>query len=377
MTQNIVPTPRIRKSPYFEATLRAGASQFTVYNKVYMPFGYDTPEGEFQAIIDAVTVWDVTGQRVVEISGPDAYRFTSSLTPRDLSTCLPGRCRYIFITDPHGGILNDPVLLRLDEDRFWLSCADSDMAMWARGVAVHAGLDVRIDTPDVSTLQVQGPFSREVIRALFGDEMADLGYYHCRPADLEGIPLVVSRTGFTAELGFELYLMDGSRGTELWDMVMAAGQPFGMKPAAPSRIRRIEAGILDYGTDMDESVNPFELGFDRLVDLDKDIDFIGRAALRRIKADGVHRRAVGLEVAGAPISYNDRSWPLYHGTVAVGQATSIIYSPRLEKNIALAMVGTGAEMLGTLLRLLTPDGERDAVVCPRPFVDPQREISKA
>ncbi len=377
MTTDMVTTPRIRKSPYFEATVRAGASQFTVYNKVYLPFGYDTPEAEYQAITEAVTIWDVACQRIVEISGPDAHAFTSLLTPRDLATCAPGRCRYVFITDPRGGILNDPVLLRLAEDRFWLSCADSDMAMWARGIAVHSGMDVAIDTPDVSPLQIQGPRAREVIVALFGQAMGELGYYHCRETALDGIPLVISRTGYSAELGFELYLMDGARGVELWDKVMAAGAPLGMKPAAPSRIRRIEAGILDYGVDMDETVNPFELGFERLVALDKDMDFIGRAALQGIKATGIRRRAVGLEIDGAPISYNERPWPLYRDGDMIGHATSVIHSPRLEKNIALAMVSVGSAQPGTAVCLATPDGERNAVIRELPFIDPNRRKSRA
>ena len=375
MTAEMYITGRIRKSPFFESTLAAGASTFSVYNKTYLA-GYPDPEGQFWALVENVALWDVTCQRVVEISGPDAFRFMDRLTPRNLSKCQVGHCRYVLLTNQDGGILNDPVLMRLAEDRFWLSSADGDVAMWAHGVAVNSDLDVRISKPDVATLQLQGPKSTAVLQALIGDSVLELAYYHHREDEIDGIPIVLARTGFSAERGYELYLLDTSRGAELWQRLMAAGHDHGIRPASPSRIRRIEAGILDYGIEMDETVNPFEVGLDRLVDLSPEADYIGKAALERIKAEGIDRRIVGLEIEGAPVTANDVALLVEAGGAPVGRMTSWIYSPRLERNIGLAMLGLDHCALGSQVKIAAPDGARGATVVPTPFVDPEKWLAR-
>src|SRR5690606_32335203 len=235
---------QIRKSPYFEATVRWGAKGFSVYNHMYIPRDFGDPEQNFWNLINDAILCDVAVERQVEITGPDAARFMQTLTPRDLSKLAVGQCKYVLITNADGGILNDRILLRLEENRIWLSLADSDILLWAQGVAVHSGLDVTIREPDVSPLQLQGPKSGEVMRALFGDGIMDLKYYWLRRVELDGIPLVVSRTGWSSELGYELYLQDSSRGDELWERIMAAGKPHGLKPGHTSSIRRIEGGML-------------------------------------------------------------------------------------------------------------------------------------
>lgn len=361
-------SPRIRKSPFFEATRRAGAAEFSVYNKMYLPMGYGDPEGEFRSLIDDVALWDVAVQRIVEIAGPDALAFMDLLTPRDLSSVGVGQCRYVLIIDQNGGILNDPVLLRLAEDRFWLSRADGDVLLWAKGVAVHAGMEVAINEPDVSALQVQGPKSAPVIAALAGQAARSLAYYTFVETDIGGIPVVISRTGWSAERGYEIFLRDGRRGTQLWDAVMAAGKPHHIAPGAPSRIRRVEAGILDCGTDMDETVNPFELGFERLVDKKPGIDYIGRAALERAEKLGLHRRLAGVELAGERLADNQYPWPALADGEAAGRVTSCVYSPRLEKNIGLAMLSLPHPEPGTELTVETAVGRRPARVVKKPFV---------
>ena len=292
---------QIRKSPYFDATVRWGAQGFSVYNHMYIPRDFGNPEQNFWNLVNDAILCDVAVERQVEITGPDAAKFVQMLTPRDLSKMAVGQCKYILITNVQGGILNDPILLRLAENHFWISLADSDILLWAQGVAVHAGLDVTIREPDVSPLQLQGPKSGEVMRALFGDGIMDLKYYWLREVELDGIPLVVSRTGWSSELGYELYLRDGSRGDDLWEKIMAAGQPFGLKPGHTSSIRRIEGGMLSYHADADINTNPYELGLDRLVNLDMEANFIGKEALRRIKTEGVQRRQVGLVIEGATL----------------------------------------------------------------------------
>ena len=275
---------QIRKSPYFDATVKWGATGFSVYNHMYIPRDFGNPEQNFWNLIKKSILCDVAVERQVEITGPDAYKFIQLLTPRDLSKLSVRQCKYVLIVNNDGGILNDPVLLRLAENHFWLSLADSDILLWAQGVAVNSGLDVKISEPDVSPLQLQGPTSQEIMVKLFGENIRDLKYYWLREYELEGIPLIVSRTGWSSELGYEIYLRDGSRGNELYEKIMEAGNEHGIQPGHTSSIRRIEGGMLSYHADADIHTNPFELGFDRLVNLDTDINFIGKEALKRIKA---------------------------------------------------------------------------------------------
>ena len=270
---------QIRKSPFFDATVRWGAKEFSVYNHMYIPRDFGSAEQNFWNLINDAILCDVSVERQVEITGPDAAKFVQTLTPRDLSNLSVGQCKYILITNAEGGILNDPVLLRLAEDHFWISLADSDILLWAQGVAVHSGLDVTICEPDVSPLQLQGPKSGDIIRILFGQSLIDLRYYWFREVELDGIPLVVSRTGWSSELGYEIYLRDGSFGDKLWEKIMTAGEPYGLKPGHTSTIRRIEGGMLSYHADADINTNPYELGLDRLINLDMDSDFIGKSAL--------------------------------------------------------------------------------------------------
>ena len=215
---------QIRKSPYFDATLRWGAAGFSVYNHMYIPRDFGDPEQNFWNLINSATLSDVAVERQVEITGSDAATFVQMLTPRNLSNCAVGQCKYVLITNAQGGILNDPILLRLGENHFWLSLADSDILLWAQGLAVTSGLDVEICEPDVSPLQLQGPKSGEIMHSLFGDRINDLRYYWFADFELDGMPLIISRTGWSSELGYEIYLRDGSRGDELWERLMQAGR---------------------------------------------------------------------------------------------------------------------------------------------------------
>ena len=369
---------QIRKSPYFDATVRWGAQGFSVYNHMYIPRDFGDPEQNFWTLVNDAILCDVAVERQVEITGPDAAKFTQMLTPRDLSNMAVGQCKYILITNAEGGILNDPILLRLAENHFWISLADSDILLWAQGVAVHSGLDVTITEPDVSPLQLQGPKSGQIMQDLFGDDILDLKYYWLREMDLDGIPLIVSRTGWSSELGYEIYLRDGTQGDALWERIMAAGLPFGLKPGHTSSIRRIEGGMLSYHADADINTNPFELGFDRLVNLDMEADFIGKAALRRIKQEGVSRKQVGLIIEGEPLKGpNTTFWAINQGGEAIGKVTSAVYSPRLEQNIALAMVSVDTAVVGAQVEVVTGSGPVQATVVDRPFYDPRKKIAAA
>jgi glycine cleavage system aminomethyltransferase T len=369
---------QIRKSPYFDATVRWGAKAFSVYNHMYIPRDFGDPEQNFWNLVNDAILCDVAVERQVEVTGPDAATFVQMLTPRDLSKMAVGQCKYVLITNVAGGILNDPILLRLAENHFWFSLADSDILLWAQGVAVHSGMDVTIREPDVSPLQLQGPKSGEVMKALFGEGIMDLRYYWLREVELDGIPLIVSRTGWSSELGYELYLRDGSCGDELWERIMAAGEPFGLKPGHTSSIRRIEGGMLSYHADADVDTNPYELGLDRLVNLDIAADFVGKAALRRIKEDGVARKQVGLVIDGAPLKGpNTTFWTINKDGAAIGKVTSPVHSPRLEQNIALAMVSAQFSEIGTEVEVLSASGPTRATVVERPFYDPKKMLAAA
>ena len=367
---------QVRKSPYFDATVRWGAKGFSVYNHMYIPRDFGDPVQNFWNLVNDAILCDVAVERQVEITGPDAAQFVQLLTPRNLSECAVGQCKYVLITDENGGVLNDPVLLRLAENHFWLSLADSDILMWAKGVAVNSGLDVNLGEPDVSPLQLQGPKSGDIAKAIFGERIDGLKYYWLEEFELNGIPLIISRTGWSSELGYEIYLRDGSRGNELWDHIMEVGKPMGLVPGHTSTIRRIEGGMLSYQADMDYTVNPFELGLGRLVDLEMDANFIGKEALKKIKSEGVKRHQVGIEISCTPLKHPNTSyWPIMVGSEEVGYITSAVYSPRLDKNIALAMMDVNHSALDTAAETTTPEGNFPIKVVQKPFYDPKKKIT--
>ena len=367
---------QVRKSPYFDATVRWGAQGFSVYNHMYIPRDFGDPVQNFWNLVNDAILCDVAVERQVEITGPDAAQFVQLLTPRNLSECAIGQCKYVLITDENGGVLNDPVLLRLAENHFWLSLADSDILMWAKGVAVNSELNVNLCEPDVSPLQLQGPKSGDIARAIFGEWIDGLKYYWFEEFELNGIPLIVSRTGWSSELGYEIFLREGTRGTELWDHIMKIGKPMGLVPGHTSTIRRIEGGMLSYQADMDCTVNPFELGLGRLIDLEMDADFIGKDALKRIQSDGVKRNQVGLEISCSPLQHpNTTYWPILVNSKEVGYVTSAVYTPRLDKNIALAIMDIEFSAIDTIGEVKTPEGNYPVKVVQKPFYDPKKKIA--
>jgi len=375
---------RIRKSPFFYASQRHGVKVYSFYNHMYHPRHYGDPVEEYWQLLNGVTLWDVGVERQVEITGPDAFTLANMLVPRDLNKCSVGQCKYVFVTAPDGGIINDPVLLRLGENHFWISVADSDVLLWAMGVAYNSGLDVKIGEPDIGPVQIQGPKSREILTDLFGEGALEIPYYYLRDYQLDGLDVIVSRTGYTAELGFEIYVKDASRNAEkLWDIVLEAGKPHGLTVIGPCHIKRIESGILAHGADMWYDTNPYEvdLGYEWMVDLEQEAHFVGKDALRRIKEEGVKRKLVGVELGGDRLgSYIDGSmidfFPVYSNGDRIGNVTSACYSPRLEKNIGYAMIPIELAELGTELEVETPKERTSAVVVRRPFIDPEKEVPK-
>jgi glycine cleavage system aminomethyltransferase T len=369
---------RNRRTPYYDATQRYDPKGFTVYNHMYFPIRFDTFEAEFDALLNDVTVWDVSVERCLEISGPDGFRFAQLLTPRDLSKCAVGQGKYVLICDSDGGIINDPVLTRMDENTFWFALASSDALLFARGLRnAYPDLDVSIKEADVAPLQIQGPKSKQLMQRLLGDSILDLKYYFWTEGKIAGAPVVVTRTGWTSEVGYEVYLTDTTRGTDVYDAIMQAGADLAVKPTGPSDIRRIEGAIFNWGADMTYENNAFEMGLERLVDLDSlsDDSCISLAAYRRIRAEGVHRKINGVELDGEPFpGLNGVKWPVVDGGSTIGKVTSAIYSPRLRKNIGYAWLPADRSSQGASVRVETEWGTRGGTLVEMPFVDPAKQI---
>jgi glycine cleavage system aminomethyltransferase T len=368
---------RNRRTPYFEATQKYDPKGFTVYNHMYFPIRFDTFEAEFDALLNDVTLWDVSVERCLEIGGPDGPTFAQLLTPRDLSTCAVGQAKYVLICDRDGGIVNDPVLTRMDQTTFWFALASSDALLFARGLRnAYPDLDVRVREADVAPLQIQGPKSKDLMRDLVGENIVDLKYYWWRNAEIGGIPVIVTRTGWTSEVGYEVYLTDPARGFDLWEHIMKVGEPYRIKPTGPSDIRRIEGGIFNWGADMTYENNALEMGLERLVDWNlPDEAAISLGALRRIKDAGVSRRINGVELDGEPFpALNSVKWPIREAGRQIGKVTSAIHSPRLMKNLGYAWLPAERSTDGTTVTVETEWGERKATVVPMPFVDPEKRI---
>lgn len=368
--------PRIRKSPFFEATIASGATEFHPYNGMWMPVGYDTPVNEYWNTIERAGLWDVAVQRVIEFSGPDALAFMELLTPRSVAKVAVGQCRYIFLCNQDGGLLNDPVMLRVAEDRFWICCADGDMYMWAKGVAVYAGMDVQISTPHVYPMQIQGPASPQVVSALFGDAVLDLGYYRWMWVEMNGQKFILSRTGFSSEVGFELFLLGHEGGSDIWTHILDVGQPFGLTPGSPNRIRRIEGGVLDYGSDMTITENPFEVGLGKRIDFAKG-DFIGRDALLKLSTEPPARQMCGVFADGPAFTKNnEHRWPVFAGDRKVGEMTSAVHSPRLERNIGFVLLDRDVVDSNVALTVESAEGMRNLERTSMPFLDPDKAIPR-
>lgn len=359
-----------KRSPFYEATIRSGCGGFAVANHMLQPHSYMSPLEEYQHLIDGVTLWDVATERQVEITGPDALEFVELLTPRDVSACPVGRGRYVVITAEDGGIINDPILFRLAEKHFWLSTSDSDLILWAKGLAVFAGMGVSICEPDVSPVQIQGPKSIAVIENLFGTRGTDLKYYDIRKFDLDGIPVMLSRTGWSGEDGFEIFLCDSQYGEELWMRILKAGKAEGIVVTGPSDIRRVEAGILGYGCDISNDTNPYEAGLQWMMATDKQADYIGKKALRKIREEGINRQLVGIELAGDPLPQGTfkQRWLAFSGGDKIGDVSVALYSPRLGKNIGYAMLETDYTTPGSSIMVDAPIGSMAAIVVEKPFI---------
>jgi glycine cleavage system aminomethyltransferase T len=366
--------PWYRQSPFFHATRRAGCTSYDIYNHMYLPAYYDDPETEYWALANGVTMWDVGVERTIEVSGPDADRLIDMITCRDLTKCAVKQGKYMLVTGPDGSIVNDPVLLHVAEDRWWMQLADSDAGLYALGVAASSGLDAQVTTPDVHPMQVQGPMAAKTLEKLVGPSIYDIKYYWIEDFEIDGIPVVISRTGWTAIPGFEVNLLDGSRGTDLWNAVAEAGEEFDIRPIAPCEARRIEGGIFNYGSDIRLGDTPFHVsGLERLVE-EQPQDYVGKAALEELRTKGVDRKLVGIELEGDELRAEmSEYWQVSSGGKPVGHMTDAVWSPGLKKNIGYVWVPIELAGPGNRLDIDAEDGATYVgTTASIPFVDPKK-----
>lgn len=368
-TSRVVFSPRVRKSPYFNSTMKYGAQAFSVYNHMYMPVSYEGPVEDYKKLLNGVQLWDVGVERQVQIKGPDAEALSQFLTPRNIKKCSVGRAMYTPLTDFKGGLINDPVMLKIDEDCYWFSVSDGDLILWVQGIAAGYKFDVDVDEPDVSPLQVQGPNSTKLMVKVFGDWVNDLGFYKFKEVNHEGIPMVIARMGYSKELCYELFLQDKSRGDELWEILWQAGQDLNISPGSPNIILRLEGGIISYLADIDRTHNPYEVGLDWMVDLDQEDDFIGKDALREISIKGIEKKLIGAEIEGDPITvFNEEHWPVMIDGKKVGSMNALVYSPRLDKNICYTILDIEYAKSGQEIIISSPEKEFIATTVDIPWL---------
>ena len=377
MISNTVPvftitlSPRIRKSPYYDAVVRSGVSNISVYNKMMMPTSYGDLRAEYDRLINHCAIWDVAVERQVQIAGPDALAATQYFTARDITDMVVGQGKYVAMCDHAGNILNDPVLMKMSHDRYWFSIADNDMLLWCKGIAAEKAWNVDVTEPDVSPLAVQGPKATDLIAELFGDHIRSLKYFWFIETHLDDIPLVLCRSGWSKQGGFELFLQDGARGEELWDLIVDAGEKYGIGPGAPNHVERVESGLVSWGGDNTPDSNPFELGMGRFVDVDTDVEYIGKSALQAVVANGGPSRLfVGLNIEE---SFDD-VWPLterspvWVGDTQVGTLSAVVYSHRLQRTIGLAQIDRRVVEDGAPVDVEGPHGRSKATTQALPFL---------
>jgi len=368
-TSKIVISPRVRKSPYFDSTMKYGASAFTIYNHMYLPIVFEGPEKDYENLLNGVQLWDVGVERQIEIKGPDASKLSQYITPRDIHKCNIGQAMYAPLLDFQGGFINDPVMLKLAEDHFWFSLSDSDALLWVQGVASGKGFDTEISEPDVSPLQIQGPNSTELMSQVFGKWIEELAFYKFKEVNHAGIPMVIARMGYSRERCYEIFLQDGSKGNELWEILWDAGKDLNITPGTPNQIFRLEAGILSFGADMHRDNNPFEVGLDWMIDLDQKDDFIGREALETIKRNGIKKKLMGAEITGPKMEFfNEENLDVSIDGNIVGEMMSAVFSPRFKKNICYIILDVEHALPGQSVDIQTPEGELRAELVKLPWI---------
>lgn len=339
MTDGLNMSRRLRRTPYTQNVESAGVSGYSIVNHMLLPKGFQkSVEEDYWHLREHVQIWDVSCQRQVEILGPDAEKLIQLMTPRNISTATIGDCYYLPIIDDNAGIINDPVMLKLGEDKFWLSVADSDVLLYAKGIALGSKMDVTVSEPDVSPLAIQGPKAEKLIAKIFGDHIKDINFFKFGWIEFKGTQQLIARSGYSRQGGFEIYLQNNKLGSDLWNTIWEAGIEFKISPGCPNLIERIEGGLLSYGNEFTRENNPLEIGLGKFCSLDGSIDYIGRGALEKIASKGATKKIRGVIFEGDKCPTCSLPWSVMFGNERIGQITSAIWSPRLKKNVGLSLI---------------------------------------
>jgi len=335
----IVFSRRLRETPFESRAISNGAKAFTIYNHMPLASVYESPQADYAHLCEHVQLWDVSVERQVEVVGADALLLMELITPRDLSKCQVGQCMYAPLVDEEGGIVNDPIVLRLAEDRFWLSIADSDVLLWLRGVAFGRQMDVKVFEPDVHPLAVQGPRSDDLMTKVLGPEVRDIKFFRFIKTTIANTQVLLARSGWSGQGGFEIYLQDRSQGLALWDTIWEAGQEFNIRAGCPNSIERLETGLLSYGSDITLANNPYECGLDRFFKLGKSAEYMSREALEEFASKGVTQKIVHLKLPGDALAPPRSTYPVFNVKGdEVGFVTSMAWSPKFQANLCFAFV---------------------------------------
>ncbi len=355
---------RLRVTPYARGVKAAGVKAYTVYNHMLLPTVFQDVVSDYHHLKAHVQVWDVSVERQVELVGPDAARLMQMITPRDLRKMQADQCYYVPVVDQKGRMLNDPVAIKHSDTRWWISIADSDLLYWVKGLALGADLDVDVFEPDVSPLAVQGPKADILMERVFGAEVHDIRFFRQKRLRFENTSFIVSRSGYSKQGGFEIYVEGHENGMPLWNALFAAGQDLQVRAGCPNLIERIEGGLLSFGNDMNWENTPFECGLGKFCNAPDDVHYIGKAALKQESARGSQRQIRAISISGAPMSPIPSVLALTRGGLHVGHITSVAWSPDFETNVAIGMVDIGHWEAGTELQVEMPDRVRAAQVQP-------------
>ena len=329
---------RLRSTPYTSRIENQGVTAYTVYNHMLLPAAFGSLEESCDHLKKNVQVWDVAAERQVEISGKDAAKLIQLMTCRDLSKSKVGRCYYCPIIDENGNLVNDPVILKLAEDRWWVSIADSDVIFFAKGLASGNKFDVKIYEPNVDIFAVQGPKSFDLMEKIFGKKIKDLKFFGFDYFEFNGVKHLIARSGWSKQGGFEVYVENTQSGLELYDQLFELGKEFNVKPGCPNLIERIESGLLSYGNDFDNNDNPFECGFGKYVNLDTNINFLGKDKLKKIEKEGIKKKLMGVLIETNKINLTTSLNIKDNNNNFIGELRSACYSPHFKKVIGIAMI---------------------------------------
>ena len=359
----LFPSRRLRATPFTSRVSALGVTGYTVYNHMLLATVFESLQEDYKHLKEYVQIWDVSVERQVQLLGPDAHKLACMISARDLTNAKVGRCYYAPICDQNGAIINDPIALRLAENKYWFSISDSDLLLWVQGIAIGLGLNVDICEPDVSPLAIQGPFADDLMADVFGEEIREVKFFHFKAFSFRGHMLNIARSGWSKQGGFEIYLDDTNLGEELWDAIWAKGKKYNIRAGCPNLIERVEAGLLSYGNDMNREDTPLEIGLEKYVSLDSEVDFIGKAALQKQRKVGIKKRLMGIEIDGSKMPPLTMPKKVSIEGKNVGMITSAVFSPDYGGNIGFAMIKASNAYVGAEVMVESEEGPQRGILC--------------